>query len=127
MLTKVCSRCKRVIPYPLTYCNECKEIVDKEIEEAKKKSNRRYNKSRDPKYVRFYNSGEWRRLALKYKQDKEYRCEVCGHYATEVHHIIAIQTDEGWSRRLDYTNLRCVCVNCHNAEHKRFKRRKSKR
>ena len=72
MLTKVCSRCKRVIPYQLTYCNECKEIVDKEIEEAKKKSNRRYNKSRDPKYVRFYNSGEWRRLAEKYKQDKEY-------------------------------------------------------
>ena len=127
MITKVCSRCKKVIPYPLTYCNECKQKVDGEIEEAKKKSNKRYNKTRDPKYVRFYNSSNWRTLSNKYRQDKEYKCEVCGHYATEVHHIKPIQTDEGWNRRLDYSNLKCVCIECHNAQHKRFIGRKGKR
>ena len=124
MLTKVCSKCKKVIPYPLTYCSECKKKVDAEIEEAKKKSNRRYNKTRDPKYIRFYKSSDWRILSEKYRQDKQYKCEECGKYCTEVHHIKPIQTDEGWNKRLDYNNLKCLCVNCHNKAHKRFQRKK---
>ena len=126
MLTKVCSKCKKVIPYPLTYCSECKKKVDAEIEEAKRRSNRRYNKTRDKKYIRFYKSSDWKVLSSKYRQDKQYRCEICGHYATEVHHIKPIQTDEGWNKRLDYNNLKCLCVDCHNKVHKRFQRRRGK-
>ncbi|MBC5996368.1 hypothetical protein EAI30_10240 [Romboutsia ilealis] len=128
MITKLCARCKVTIQYPQTYCDRCKEIVDKDKEEAKvkysKAANSRYNKKRDPKYVRFYNSMEWKILSKKYLQDKKYKCEDCGAIASEVHHIKAIQTEEGWLLRLDYNNLRCQCLECHNKKHNRFKRRK---
>lgn len=63
---------------------------------------------------------------MKYTQDKGYRCEECGAIASEVHHIVPIQTDEGWERRLDYNNLECVCVYCHNKKHGRFIKKKRK-
>ena len=124
MLLKSCNRCGNLIPYGSTYCNECKPIVE-EMREARrretmKKVNKRYNKTRDPKFVRFYSSVEWRTLSAKYTQDKKYRCERCGQIATEVHHIKAIQTPEGWEMRLDYNNLELLCVGCHNERHNRF-------
>ena len=92
--------------------------------ESKRRGDRKYNKTRDPKYVRFYNGMEWRTLSAKYTQDKGYRCEVCGAMATQVHHKKAIQTPEGWELRLDYNNLELLCTACHNDRHERFKRRK---
>lgn len=128
MLLKPCNRCGNLIPYGSPYCKECTPIVEAEREarmaEYKKESNKRYNKTRDPKYVRFYNSIEWRTLSAKYTQDKGYRCEECRAMATQVHHKKAIQTPEGWELRLDYNNLKLLCTHCHNAEHERFKRRK---
>ena len=126
MILKMCRRCKGVVVYPATYCDACKELVDKEREEravvVNKKAQKKYDAKRDKKYVRFYNSPEWRALKAKYMQDKGYRCERdgCKAIATEVHHIIPIQTDIGWVRRLDYTNLKNVCTSCHNKEHGRF-------
>ncbi len=128
MLLKECHRCGSYIQYPATYCSICLPIVEEErakrIINTKKKVNRRYNQTRDKKYRRFYNSPEWRRLSAQYMADVGYRCEHegCTHIATEVHHIKPIQTPEGWERRLDYTNLKAVCVDCHNKEHGRFKR-----
>lgn len=127
MLLKSCARCGNLIPYGSAYCKECLPIVEAEREarraEAKRDSDRRYNKTRDPKYIRFYNSIEWRTLSAKYTQDKAYRCELCGEIATNVHHKQAIQTPEGWERRLDYDNLELLCVKCHNDRHERFKKR----
>ena len=128
MLLKQCARCGRLIPYGHTYCNECRPIVEAEQEarhqEAKRAGDRRYNKKRDTKYIRFYNSIAWRTLSAKYTQDHGYRCEQCGRMATQVHHKQAIQTPEGWARRLDYGNLELLCTQCHNERHERFKRRK---
>lgn len=128
MLLKSCGRCGNLIPYGSTYCSTCAPIVEAEIEarlrESRLKSNREYNKKRDPKYIRFYNSIEWRSLSAKYTQDKGYRCELCNKIATEVHHKKAIQTPEGWELRLDYNNLELLCVSCHNERHERFKKRK---
>lgn len=127
MLLKSCGRCGKLIPYGISYCSECRPIVEAEREarrlESKRESDRRYNKTRDPKYVRFYNSIEWRTLSAKYTQDKGYRCERCGKFATQVHHKQAIQTPRGWDRRLDYTNLELLCTQCHNDRHNRFKKR----
>lgn len=127
MLLKSCGRCGNLIPYGATYCNTCKPIVEAEREArmraSKLESNKRYNKTRDPKYVRFYNSTEWRTLSAKYTQDKGFRCEKCGAIATEVHHVKAIQTPEGWERRLDSDNLELLCKTCHNERHERFKKR----
>lgn len=126
MITKLCTRCKATIQYPNTYCDKCKEIAEKEREENRtrysKQANRKYNMKRDPKYIKFYNSPDWKlKLSRKYMSDKGYRCEECGAIASEVHHIIPIQTSEGWERRLDYHNLKALCLECHNKEHDRFK------
>lgn len=128
MLLKACNRCGNLIRYGSPYCKECTPIVEAEREarrlEAKREGDRRYNKKRDPKYVRFYNGVDWRTLSAKYTQDKGYKCEVCNRMATQVHHIKAIQTPEGWERRLDYNNLELLCTQCHNDRHDRFMRRK---
>lgn len=128
MLLKPCGRCKRLIPYGLSYCAECLPIMEKEREERRaeaiKRSNRKYNAKRDPKYSKFYNSPEWRTLSRKRLIDDGYRCVKCGKIATEVDHIIAIQTPDGWERRLDYDNLQSLCTECHNKKHNRFKKRR---
>lgn len=132
MLLKSCSRCGNLIPYGSTYCSVCKPIVEEAIAKrkaeamakAKKKYDTKYNRERrDPKYVRFYNSIEWRTLSAKYSQDKGYKCECCGGMATQVHHKKAIQTPQGWERRLDYDNLELLCTTCHNNRHNRFKKK----
>lgn len=127
MLLKACNRCGNLIPYGNTYCEKCRPIM-KELREAqrlesRRASNKRYNQKRDPKYVRFYNSSEWKILSRKRLQDDGYKCVKCGAIASEVDHIIAIQTPEGWERRLDYDNTRSLCLSCHNAKHERFKKR----
>ena len=128
MLLKSCGRCGNLIPYGSTYCSVCRPIVEAErearIRESRLRSNRRYNKTRDPKYVRFYNSIEWRTMSAKRLDDDGYKCAWCGGIATEVDHIVEIQTPEGWERRLDYTNTRSLCTNCHNKRHNRFIKKK---
>ena len=125
MLLKQCNRCGNLIPYGNTYCSVCAPIVQAErearLQEARRQSNKRYNKKRDPKYVRFYNSSEWRIMSRKRLQDDGYRCVKCKAIASEVDHIIPIQTPEGWDRRLD--NTQSLCLDCHNAKHERFKSR----
>lgn len=128
MLLKPCNRCGNLIPYGPSYCSVCRPIVEAEREErirqSRLKSNRRYNSTRDPKYVRFYNSIEWRTLSAKRLDEDGYLCAWCGGIATEVDHIVAIQTPEGWERRLDYTNTRSLCTTCHNKRHNRFIKKK---
>ncbi|MEY8366104.1 HNH endonuclease [Anaerovoracaceae bacterium 41-7] len=128
MILKSCGRCGNLMPYGATYCSLCKPLVEAEIElrkqTAQKESNRRYNRKRNPKYLIFYNSIEWRTLSAKYLQDQGYRCEVCGAIATQVHHMTPIQTDEGWEHRLEYDKLKALCVRCHNETHDRFQRKK---
>ena len=128
MLLKACNRCGILIPYGTPYCGGCTPIVEAEREarlaELRKENNKRYNKTRDPKYVRFYNGIEWRTLSARYTMDKGYRCERCKEIATQVHHKKPIQTPDGWELRLDYNNLELLCTKCHNDEHERFKKRK---
>lgn len=130
MLLKECKRCGKLIPYGLSYCATCRPIVQEYKEqmnkERKSRANSKYNKKRDPKYVRFYNSKEWRALSLKKLQDDNYKCVKCGKYASEVDHIKPIQTDEGWSLRYDYDNLQSLCFDCHNKKHNRFQKKKGK-
>lgn len=123
MLMKPCARCNKLVAYPTRHCEACAEVVAVEMEQGSKLSNRRYNKTRDPKYLRFYKSREWRTLSQTYMQSARYTCERCGDVASEVHHIKPIQTDEGWVKRLDWSNLEADCLSCHNKEHKRFQKR----
>ena len=131
MLLKACGRCGNLIPYGSAYCTTCAPIVEAEREtrrlESTKASNKRYNKTRDPKYIRFYRSAEWRTLSRKRLQDDGYKCKKCGAIASEVDHIKPIQTPEGWDLRLDYDNTQSLCLSCHNLKHDRFTKRKEKR
>lgn len=125
MILKMCARCKKMIAYPATYCEECKDIADKNRQERentqKKRSNRAYDRNtRDKKTAAFYHSPEWRALSKKYMQDHGYKCERCGRIATQIHHQTEIKTPEGWDKRLDYDGLEALCDRCHNQEHGRF-------
>ena len=130
MLLKECGRCKRLIPYGKAYCETCEPIVkaerDKRREAKKLEADRRYNKKRDPKYEQFYNSKEWRRLSAARVQADGFRCVRCGAWASEVDHIIPIQTEDGWTKRFDWDNLQSLCVECHNEKHGRFKSKRKK-
>lgn len=128
MLQKTCSRCGRFVPYGVTYCETCAPVMERLIaerrEQSKRASNRKYNKTRDPKYTRFYNSKEWRTLSLACLQRDNYKCRKCGKFASESDHIIPIQTPDGWERRLDIDNTQSLCLDCHNKKHNRFTKRK---
>ena len=128
MLLKSCNRCGTLIQYGGVYCTVCKPIVEQEREarrlESNKASNRRYNKTRDPKYIRFYNSSEWRILSRRKLQDDGYKCVKCGKIASEVDHIKPIQIPGGWELRLDIDNLQSLCIDCHNDKHERFKKKR---
>lgn len=134
MLMKLCARCQKVIQAPNRYCETCKPIVEKQIEQIKQKNNTRYNKQRDKKYTQFYNSKAWRTLSKKYI-NQYYLCEECQkeakikkeytvQLAEEVHHKEPIQTEAGWLRRLEWSNLISLCHMHHDIAHKRFKKRR---
>lgn len=131
-----CPRCKRLIPVGVSYCEACRPLAEAQAAEAierkraykQKQYNRAYNKRRDPKYLTFYRSKEWRLLSKTKLQDCHYKCEArlegCGRHAVEVHHIQPLKTEEGWEARLDWDNLMGVCVACHNIlDGKTFKRK----
>lgn len=136
-LLKPCPRCKRMIPYGWAYCPECAPIAAAEREEAREhraeklrqKYNKRYNARRDPKYMTFYRSKAWRQTSKAKLQAVGYQCEGklpgCQGIACEVHHRQAIQTPEGWDKRLDWENLEALCTSCHNGRHpEKLKRQK---
>ena len=93
------------------------------------KYNKKYNSQRDPKYIAFYRSKDWKTLSRAKLQDCGYKCEArldeeCRGLAVDVHHIKPIKTDEGWDERFEWSNLMGVCVHCHNLlDGKTFKRR----
>ena len=136
MLLKLCARCQKVIQAPNRYCDKCKEIVNKTIEENKQQSMSRYNKTRDKKYKTFYNSKDWKLLKEAYKTKHPY-CELCQKEAKkqnkytiqiteEIHHKEPIQTPTGWLRRLEWSNLIALCHIHHNIMHDRFRKRRKK-
>lgn len=136
MIMKACPRCKRMIPKGWAYCPDCAPIAEAQRAEAqerraeykRKQYNQKYNRQRDPKYLAFYRSKEWKITSRTKLQDAGYKCQAnlpgCTRLAVEVHHIKPIQTAEGWELRLDWDNLEAVCTACHNGRHQRFKSKK---
>lgn len=126
MLMKKCPRCGRLMPHGPTYCSDCKPLAEAELAAIKernaKKRAQNYNRRRDSKYLTFYRSKDWKTMSRAFLQSAGYRCQArltneCKGIAVEVHHIVPIQTPEGWERRLDWNNLEAVCTSCHNGRH----------
>lgn len=131
---KLCARCQKLIEAPNRYCDNCRPKIEKQIEEYKQASTKRYNQQRDKKYTQFYNSKAWKMLRKRYIT-KHYLCEECQkeaklnneytiQLAEEVHHKEPIQTETGWLRRLEWNNLISLCHYHHDKAHGRFRRRK---
>lgn len=124
-IMKPCPRCKRMMPYGPSYCSECAPLAQAELEAIREQNLKRkmqqYNSRRDPKYLAFYRSKDWRRQSRAKLEAAQYKCEArlsgCQLYAVEVHHIKPIQTREGWDKRLEWENLEAVCTSCHNGRH----------
>ena len=112
-----CPRCKKLIPVGQRYCAACAPVAAEEHRERRREEMGRYNRSRDPKLTRFYNSGVWRNLSAA-RLDMYPRCEAglddCQGTACEVHHKKPLRTPEGWAERLEWDNLMSVCTRCHN-------------
>lgn len=125
MLLKPCGRCRKLVRYPNKYCDTCEPAAEAERQERVRQYNARYNLKRDPKYRRFYSCQAWKRMSKARLRAAHYRCEDCGAMAVEVHHVDPIQTESGWERRLDWDNLKAVCLDCHNKAHGRFQSRRS--
>ena len=136
MAVHPCPRCKSLIPVGVSYCEACRPVAEAQAAEAierrqaykRAKYNSTYNKRRDPKYLQFYRSKEWRLLSRTKLQSCGYKCQAklegCKVLAVEVHHIKPIKTEDGWEARLDWDNLMGVCVACHNVlDGKNFKRK----
>jgi 5-methylcytosine-specific restriction protein A len=124
-----------MIPHGLPYCAECAPIAaaqreenrERKAEHRRKKYAKEYNRRRDPKYLEFYRSKEWKITSRAKLQEAGYKCKArlpgCQGLAVEAHHIKPIQTAEGWELRLDWDNLEPVCTACHNGRHQRFKKK----
>lgn len=135
-IMRPCPRCKRLIPDGWRYCPDCSPIAEAAREEAqaraaeyrRAKYNKEYNRRRDPKYLTFYRSKDWKLTSKSKLASVSYRCEArlpgCQDIACEVHHIQPIQTPEGWDKRLDWSNLEAVCTACHNGRHPEKLKRK---
>ena len=125
MLRKLCSKCKRIVPFGKSRCAKCeKEYQDKKI------GNRYYNKYiRDKKSQTFYDSREWKSIRKVVMSRDLGLCLICRSkgvisYADVVHHIIELKEDNG--KALDTNNLISLCSCCHNKVHSQYKANKGK-
>ena len=74
---------------------------------------REYDRRRDPRAKQFYNSKPWK-LTRTAKLATDPVCEACGAaWAAHVHHHKPLLSH--WHLRLTMSNLRAVCIPCHNA------------
>ena len=131
MAMKPCPRGKKLMQVGPADCADCAPIAREELEakrqEALARKAKLYNRKRDPKYLSFYRSKDWRLTSRVKLQEVAYKCEAklqgCQGLAVEVHHIKPIQTPEGWELRLEWSNLEAVCTACHNGRHPEKTRR----
>lgn len=123
----MCPKCKTIIPQTMKYCPDCQKKVDEYLEQKrqgyKSKANKKYDEKRNKKYVIFYQSSEWKILRAVKLSEAGYLCEDCKEKggitaADQVHHMESIE--DNWDRRMDITNLRCLCNKCHNERHNRW-------
>ena len=115
MLTKLCSKCGRLMEFGSAMCPVCQA-------KAAERHKMYDTHARNQKAKQFYHSKQWIRLRDLTMARAGYQCQRCKQQgkitpATEVHHIVPIRVD--WSRRLDAGNCIPVCHACHMSEHKK--------
>jgi len=68
----------------------------------------------------FYASTEWHKVSTLYMSSKNYICERCGKPGVICHHKKYIRPSNINDPyiTLNQDNLECLCIECHNTEHK---------
>jgi 5-methylcytosine-specific restriction endonuclease McrA len=77
----------------------------------------------------FYASHQWKSLRNKYFNSQFGLCERCGRPALIIHHKIYLTADNinNPNVSLNWDNLECLCLECHNAEHGYFTQQQADR
>lgn len=104
---KLCARagCNTLIPFDERYCE-------------KHKSQYKWRKSYEGKYLQFYSSKEWKEQSKQFLIKKPL-CVECMkdnvvRRADVVDHITPLKID--WSKRLDWNNWQGLCHSHHNVK-----------
>lgn len=103
--------CSALIQRPARYC----AAHEQQGRAATAERNRRYDATRSPAAVAFYNSARWQHARAEVLTN-EPTCRRCGKFATTVHHVIPFEqcTPE---QQIDPANLVPLCgPECHNAQ-----------
>jgi 5-methylcytosine-specific restriction enzyme A len=116
MLTKLCSKCGRLMEFGSAMCPACQA-------KAAERHKMYDSNVRDKRSASFYASTQWMMLRNLIMSRAGYQCALCKAHgrltpATEVHHIVPIRVD--WSKRLDAGNCIPVCHSCHMEAHKKL-------
>ena len=121
MSKKYCDKCRKI--HEVGQCNKETTLVEKDIEDKKKRDNKRktyktYDEMTEEELMiqKFYNSREWRKKRDEILERSNGLCVICWllgrvRSATSVHHIKKLR--EHFELRLDDNNLIAVCRECH--------------
>lgn len=112
--------CRVKVPHNTAYCTKHTKVKGKRVYEDRV--------AKDEKYLRFYNSKQWRSASYQYRLNNPI-CEECERVGTirkadVVDHIIEIK--DNYTLRLNKTNFKSLCHYHHNikTEFERKKRNK---
>ena len=74
---------------------------------------------RNPELKSFYHSQRWRKISRLYMAAQNYVCERCGGVGEICHHRkhLTPENVSDFAVSLDFSNLECLCMTCHNREH----------
>lgn len=102
--------CRTLVAYDTRYCEKHRKATNKW------RYHKRMYDSDESKYQQFYKSSAWRKLSRRFLESNPV-CVQCYQdgvirKADVVDHVIEIKDD--WSRRLDESNLQCLCLQHHN-------------
>lgn len=141
-MKKMCPRCgKRKIDKKEKYCLKCmEEYTVQKRNEYKAYNKRRREDEEYKRFIKFYNSKEWRESRDSTVREQNGFCLVCfaldeginiinpiditsnlgygaGYYEA-VHHIIELK--ENYELRIDKRNLICLCESHHKKVHNEY-------
>ena len=116
--------CHNLVPYDVAYCAKHKDQANDGV----RNSNKLYDRNRNKKFRKIYESTRWRKLRLQMLLRDGYLCQECrrqGLYtvANVVDHIIELRDD--MSKAYDINNLESLCHACHNAKTKTEKEKRN--
>ena len=134
MLRKLCSKCKRIIPFGKSRCAKCekeyqlkRKLYLEKRKDLRKEYYKDYNKNKRDAQG-FYNSKSWDLTRKTINNRDRGLCRLCYSegkiiYSDCVHHIEEVRDNE--ALRCSEDNLISLCNRCHREVHYLYKSKSS--